>query len=39
MWHVWERTGMCTGYRWKSRKERDSLEDRGVDGNCDLNET
>jgi hypothetical protein len=23
---------MCTGFRWESQKERDHLEDQGVDG-------
>jgi hypothetical protein len=32
MWHAWERRGMCTGCWWESQKERDHLEDRGVDG-------
>jgi hypothetical protein len=32
MWHTWERRGMGTGFWWESQKERDDLEDRGVDG-------
>jgi hypothetical protein len=32
MWHVWERSEKCTGFWWESQKERDDLEDRGVDG-------
>jgi hypothetical protein len=31
MWHAWERRGKCTGFWWKSKKERDHLEDQGVD--------
>jgi hypothetical protein len=31
MWHARERRGMCTGFWWKSLKERDNLEDQGVD--------
>jgi hypothetical protein len=32
MWHAWERREKCTGFWWESPKERDRLEDRGVDG-------
>jgi hypothetical protein len=32
MWHAWDRTGKCTGFWWESQKERDHLEDQGVDG-------
>jgi hypothetical protein len=32
MWHAWERIGMCTRFGWESQKERDHLEDQGVDG-------
>jgi hypothetical protein len=32
MRHAWERGRMCTGFLWESQKERDHLEDKGVDG-------
>jgi hypothetical protein len=32
MWHAWERGETCTGFRWESPKEKDHLEDQGVDG-------
>jgi hypothetical protein len=32
MWHAWERIENCTSLWWESPKERDVLEDRGVDG-------
>jgi hypothetical protein len=32
MWHAWERGETCTGFWWESPKEKDHLEDRGVDG-------
>jgi hypothetical protein len=32
MWHAWERREKCTSFRWESQKERDLLEDQGVDG-------
>jgi hypothetical protein len=31
MWHAWERRGKCNGLWWKSQKERDHLEDQGID--------
>jgi hypothetical protein len=31
MWHAWERRGMCTEFWWEGPKERDHLEDQGVD--------
>jgi hypothetical protein len=32
MWHAWERRGMCTRFGWESQKERDHLDDQGLDG-------
>ena len=32
MWHEWVRGEMCTDFRWGKLKERDNLEDLGVDG-------
>jgi hypothetical protein len=32
MWHAWEMGETCTGFWWESPKEKDHLEDRGVDG-------
>jgi hypothetical protein len=32
MWHAWEMGETCTGFRWKSLKEKDHLEDEDVDG-------
>jgi hypothetical protein len=32
MWHTWERRENCTMFWWGSLKERDLLDDRGVDG-------
>jgi hypothetical protein len=31
MWHARDRTEKCTRFWWESPKERDHLEDRGVD--------
>jgi hypothetical protein len=36
MWHAWERTEKCTKFWWESPKERDHLEDEGVDGRMGL---
>jgi hypothetical protein len=31
LWHAWERTEKCTRFWWESPKERNHLEDRGID--------
>jgi hypothetical protein len=31
MWHAWEREETCTGFWWESPKEKDHLEDQGID--------
>jgi hypothetical protein len=31
MWHAWERGEMCTGFWWENPREKDHLEDQGVD--------
>jgi hypothetical protein len=31
MWHAWERREKCTRFWWESPKERDHLEDQGVE--------
>jgi hypothetical protein len=31
MWHAWERGEKCTGFWWESPKEKDHLQDQGVD--------
>jgi hypothetical protein len=36
MWHARERREKCTRFWWKSPKERDHSEDRGVDGRMGL---
>jgi hypothetical protein len=38
MWHAWEMGQTCTGFWWESPKEKDHLEDQGVDGRWDLRE-
>jgi alpha-glucosidase (family GH31 glycosyl hydrolase) len=39
MWHAWERRKKCTVFWWESQKERNHLEDQGVDGSrMDLRE-
>jgi len=32
MYHVWGRVEMCTGFWWGNLRERDYLENSGVDG-------
>jgi PAS domain-containing protein len=32
IWHAWERREKCTGFWWKSLKERDHLEVESVEG-------
>jgi hypothetical protein len=32
MWHAWKRRGKYTMFWWESQKDRDHLEDEGVDG-------
>jgi hypothetical protein len=32
MWHTCERREKCTTIWWESLKERDQLEDQGIDG-------
>jgi hypothetical protein len=31
MWHIWGRGELHTGFWWGNLKERDNLEDLGVD--------
>jgi hypothetical protein len=39
MWNAWERVETCTGVWREIPKERDHLEDRGVDGSVGLERT
>jgi hypothetical protein len=32
MWHAWERGETCAGFWWESLREKDELEDQGIDG-------
>ena len=32
MWHVWGRTEVCSGFWWGNLRERNHLEDSGIDG-------
>ena len=32
MWHVWRRVVVCTRFWWGNLKDRDHLENPGVDG-------
>lgn len=32
MWHVWERGGTLTGFRWGNMREKSHLVNLGVDG-------
>jgi hypothetical protein len=32
MSHVWERRKMCTRFWWEIPREREHLEDKGIDG-------
>jgi hypothetical protein len=32
MWHAWERTGKCISFWWEYLKDKDHLEDQGIDG-------
>jgi hypothetical protein len=31
MWHAWGRGGKCTRFWWENPKERDHVEDQGID--------
>jgi hypothetical protein len=42
MCHAWERVETCTGFWWEIPKEKDHLEDQGIDGDgikMDIRET
>jgi hypothetical protein len=32
MWHAWQRREKCPAFWWENLKEREHLEDQGVDG-------
>ena len=32
MWHIWETGQVHTGFCWGYLKERDHMEDKGIDG-------
>jgi hypothetical protein len=32
MWHAWKGREKCTGFWWEIQKDRDHLEDQGIDG-------
>jgi hypothetical protein len=36
MWYAWESRGKCTRFWWESQKEKDHLEDEGIDGRVGL---
>jgi hypothetical protein len=36
MWHEWETGEVCTGLWWGDPRERDHLEDLGIDGSINI---